>query len=1235
MQRIHDSILYIFFVSLIVVVVNLSATPVRAQGVCTQDGQCCSTSQVNTKTCVGTTELCSSDAECTACGYTYSCLGTGDPNDPRCPANYCPSGQTCYANAKTGCCVGSATTCGSSPFAASCVPISGGQCGTSCPSGSGILVPCGGNQVGGGTTPGVTPTSAPATPTPMPPGGCGTGCIGNWNCSGQFAAIPNGRGPVCSVNGGGFCSDCTCDGGGGCDPSGSCTQGTTCTPGIGCSAGERCQWNGSGGGYVRNPQNGMVVWSNNGGWNCVNMGCPPPPQTAVSARGKYVVDANATCTDVNTSTSPAVGTVLQFTTGSTGGAAPQTQTDINYKTWSRLGNTVQTLDPIAPAGASVVLACWANSNGLFGQGLSAVAPSNGTLTWNLGIVSPGPWYQTSGGDVYVLGQFKSYIPSVTSPRYFSTVGAGGFPGIMTYSSTYDFDSGTGLGESYVSSKNWLANDTYGIINLYDAFYRRFGSPTASTTGFNAVSGGKPANGVYYVNGDAIIDNPWNVGNNDSVIIIVNGTLSIRKAITLTGSGNGFMAFIAKNGISVDATVGVNSGSTNSSIDGVYITSGTFDTGVGNGGNERLIGKGMYIANSFILRRTLGSGNDPTTPATTFIYYPQFLLTMPDAMKEVATFWQEVAPDDLAPTPTIAPPTPTPIATPTPSLPGPYAWWRLDECQGVNAQDSSGNGNIGTIAVGGGGTQTAVGTCQTGSTAWGNGATGKFSASLGLDGTDDGVDVSSVVSTLKGSAVTISMWFKTNATDFAHHLFWAGEPTGNGWGTQQEMHITLGANSATGVATPNVLNFDMVDAANQYSGNVGNDLYITTPFTDTGSFHNVVVVINGNTATMYLDGTAVGTDTATTLSKVNWSQAFIGRPGAAGARFFNGKIDDVRIYNSALSASQVSSLYGSTPSPSPTPPLGPIAYWKLDESSGQAAVDSSGYGNDGMLGANTSVGADDPTRSGGYSGGGLTFDGGDYVCAGSSGACTNNAALQLQTLTVEAWIKKSSITATQGVVGYGASDGNSVARGYHLSVQSDGKAAFAKGNTGLYANQRASGTTVVANGSWHHLVGTFDNTTSTIKIYVDGNLEDSKVVTSGVSYANANHFAIGAALYGPTYYYFTGQIDEVRVYNKVLTLSEVQSLYAQTPLPTPTPGAPTATPTPIPPTPTPVPPPSGFTFCANEGGYCSYSGGIWRVVRYGANGSYIQSGFPPEGTACNNVVFGDPAPGVPKHCDVFY
>jgi fibronectin type 3 domain-containing protein len=58
-------------------------------------------------------------------------------------------------------------------------------------------------------------------------------------------------------------------------------------------------------------------------------------------------------------------------------------------------------------------------------------------------------------------------------------------------------------------------------------------------------------------------------------------------------------------------------------------------------------------------------------------------------------------------------------------------------------------------------------------------------------------------------------------------------------------------------------------------------------------------------------------------------------------------------------------------------------------------------------------------------------------------------------------------------------------------------------------------------------------------------------------------------------------------------------------------------------------PSGYTFCASEGGYCSFSG--TADVAYGANGSFYYKYGITNGINCDNNTFGDPLSGTPKAC----
>jgi len=94
---------------------------------------------------------------------------------------------------------------------------------------------------------------------------------------------------------------------------------------------------------------------------------------------------------------------------------------------------------------------------------------------------------------------------------------------------------------------------------------------------------------------------------------------------------------------------------------------------------------------------------------------------------------------------------------------------------------------------------------------------------------------------------------------------------------------------------------------------------------------------------------------------------------------------------------------------------------------------------------------------------------------------------------------------------------------------------------------ASSTTSINDGNWHHVLATYDNSTGTVKGYVDGS-EEISIATGGTSSGTFSvfDFCIGANKQGSSIYNpFNGKIDQVRFFNKALSSSEVTTLYGET------------------------------------------------------------------------------------------
>lgn len=344
--------------------------------------------------------------------------------------------------------------------------------------------------------------------------------------------------------------------------------------------------------------------------------------------------------------------------------AIQAQNSNSYATWNNVFATTYTISAVPPdAGWVQRISCWTQEGGTpsSGTGNSAALEDTRTLSWDMGYSPPGPWWQAVGGDVYGKNGIVSAIPTTILPRAFNINGIGEYPGVVTMgSSSYDFAvenfGGDPNGRKLVNAlddplpntKNWLATGEtmpQDGTNLYSLYYTRFGSPTSPTFG----GGAKPTSGVYYASGDVAVDQDWVLGANDSIVIFVNGTLTIKNSIT-NPTGTGFVVFITSSGITVDSSVGGAYNSNTATIEGVYITSGILDTSLGAVGKERLIAKGIFLANSVKLSRNLknaggGIGQNINYPAQQFIYDPGYLVRMPASMTEIAgsTTWQEVAP----------------------------------------------------------------------------------------------------------------------------------------------------------------------------------------------------------------------------------------------------------------------------------------------------------------------------------------------------------------------------------------------------------------------------------------------------------------------------------------------------------------------------------------------------------------------------------------------------------------
>jgi fibronectin type 3 domain-containing protein len=194
-------------------------------------------------------------------------------------------------------------------------------------------------------------------------------------------------------------------------------------------------------------------------------------------------------------------------------------------------------------------------------------------------------------------------------------------------------------------------------------------------------------------------------------------------------------------------------------------------------------------------------------------------------------------------------------------------------------------------------------------------------------------------------------------------------------------------------------------------------------------------------------------------------------------------------------------------------------WAFDESSGTTAADQSGKGNNGTVSGATFV-------TGGKFNNALTFN-------GTSGMVTvaDSATLDLTTgMTIEGWVRPS-VTGGWRTAFVKEQPGNLV-YGVYANNGSNHPAAEVYVNG---ATRSVEGSSALPTLTWSHLAATYDG--ATLRLYVNGT-QAAQLAVSGSILTSNSPVRIGGNGIWPEF--FNGMIDEVRIYNRALTASEIQN-----------------------------------------------------------------------------------------------
>ncbi len=223
-------------------------------------------------------------------------------------------------------------------------------------------------------------------------------------------------------------------------------------------------------------------------------------------------------------------------------------------------------------------------------------------------------------------------------------------------------------------------------------------------------------------------------------------------------------------------------------------------------------------------------------------------------------------------------------------------------------------------------------------------------------------------------------------------------------------------------------------------------------------------------------------------------------------------------------------------------LGLVGYWPLNEATSTQAGDYSGNGSTGTLSGSTL-----PTWVAGRAGSGLSFNGTTaYVSLG------NRSVLKANACTLSFWVKTTTDTDTSPFSGTEAATGNgwAIELGGSATGNLTNELISIFQDTGEVVGYTTATRSELFDGRWHHIVITASGSANSTKIYLDGT---AKTVT--VPFTDPGHctgqdaaidtFALGAeTISGSPSIFFSGTLDDVRFYSRVLSPTEVTALYAR-------------------------------------------------------------------------------------------
>ncbi|MFA6304434.1 MAG: DUF2341 domain-containing protein [Patescibacteria group bacterium] len=419
-------------------------------------------------------------------------------------------------------------------------------------------------------------------------------------------------------------------------------------------------------------------------------------------------------------------------------------------------------------------------------------------------------------------------------------------------------------------------------------------------------------------------------------------------------------------------------------------------------------------------------------------------------------------------------------------PGPIASYNFEEKSGTTVNDISGSGYNGTITAG-----ASKGFVK-----------GKIGRAYDFDGANTKIDTGSDwmgPTGISNQNISVSAWIYVKS-----------------YGEGSRGRIIDNGSFIVNVNVSGNANFGLTSNTSLYGRSSNNSIQLDT------WYHIVATRALGATApaNFYVNGVLSGSadqSSATAGAIVGTSNVIIGNNNAQGYSF-DGKIDDLKVFNYILTPWQIAQEYNGG---------GPIGYWKMDEGENKTVYDWSGNAYNGTLSlsgspaTSTAWAAESACKKGHC----LDLDGtNDQVTVTDSTGSGLDVSVYAS---ISAWIKPDTVTGSQYIVDKDQSTA------YSLMISGTSLVGYFD----VGGSNSCSGG-IVKIGEWQYVSATYDG--NYIHCYINGNEVGKTADTSGAIDVQNTSLYIGSD--GGAASYFNGKIDEVKIYNYALSPAQIKEDY---------------------------------------------------------------------------------------------